>query len=543
MSPARPRGSSAVVHALVVVFASSATAMAVGFLKNILAAYYFGTSGAMDAYLLALLLPDMAMQLARTGAFNFIPLFAAEHARSAEEAWRAAGKMLSYWLLLLLATLLVAYVLSPLVMPLLAPGFSGARRLQALELTRLLLLMAASLGAGRILGVVLHAEGRFLAAGLSEVAFQIGSTGFLVAWHGMGIEALAWAQTFGGFLQFLLVALALLRRRHRLRAGFDLRSAPVRRLVRLSLPVYLGDSGDKVNLIVTRAFASLLPAGAVSALQYAYTPVEGLHRMLALPLTTALFPFLSRRFAEPDNRGARLSLRRAVTAASVVFLPLAAAAWLLADPLVAVLFERGSFDATSTALTASALRLFAPAVFALALNELLGSAFHARQDTLTPMRAGFVRVASNALLCALLAPRLGHQGIAFATTLSLYVKLLVLAFSLREVFPLPQLRAHFRTLGRVLLAVAAMVLAAYPFAVYGAAPAVLESYAGPALAGLGLLCLSTYTAALWLFARREFLVHVGLLRRAFRRPLRDAARPPSAPEAAKTETIAEEIRA
>jgi hypothetical protein len=84
-----------------------------------------------------------------------------------------------------------------------------------------------------------------------------------------------------------------------------------------------------------------------------------------------------------------------------------------------VLFERGSFDIASSGLTASALRLYAPAVLALALNELIGSSFHAHQDTLTPMRAGFLRVAGNA---SLRRPRPGarHRGLALATTLALY---------------------------------------------------------------------------------------------------------------------------
>ncbi len=270
---------------------------------------------------------------------------------------------------------------------------------------------------------------RFVAAGASEVAFQAGSTAFLVAAHGLGIEALALAQVFGGLLQFLVVAVALRPRGRLLRPSFDFAGGPVRRLIRLSLPVYLGDTGDKVNLIVTRAFASLLPAGAVSGLQYAYTPVEGIHRMLAGPLTTAFFPFLSSRFAETDQRGARLSLGRALVTVVFVFAPFAAAAWLVAHPLVVVLFERGSFDIRSSGLTASALRLYAPAVLALALNELVGSSFHARQDTLTPMRAGFIRVAGNALLCAVLAPALGHRGIALATTLALFAKLAYFAAS------------------------------------------------------------------------------------------------------------------
>ncbi|HXK10288.1 MAG TPA: lipid II flippase MurJ [Vicinamibacteria bacterium] len=517
------RGTSGIVHAMVVVAASSATALGLGFVKNVLAAFYFGTSGPMDAYLLALLLPDVAMQLARTGAFNFIPLFAAERERSEGEAWRAAGEMLSYWLAVLGGALSVGWLLAPAVLPLLAPGYDSGRRALTLGLTRILFLMAASVGAGRILGVMLHAERRFVAAGASEVAFQAGSTAFLVATHRMGVESLALAQVFGGFLQFLVVAVALLPRRHRLRAGLAFASAPVRRLIRLSLPVYLGDTGDKVNLMVTRAFASFLPTGAVSGLQYAYTPVEGIHRMLAGPLTTAFFPFLSSRFAKADQHGARLSLGRALVTMVLVFSPMAVASWLLADPLVVVLFERGSFDVESTRVTASALRLFAPSVLALALNELVGSSFHARQDTLTPMRAGLLRVGTNALLCASLAPSLGHQGIALATTVSLYLKLAYLASSLRRVFPPHEARRHLLDLGRVGLSVAAMAAVVYPVAAFAAVPAVVEEHAALALGVLGLLCLSTYAAALWLFAPRLLLVHLALLRHSIVRPLGRAA--------------------
>lgn len=516
-------GASGVLHAMVVVSASSVTALGLGFFKNVLAAYYFGTSGAMDAYLLALLLPDVAMQLARTGAFNFIPLFVAERKRSETDAWRAAGNMLSYWLAMLAGALAVAYLLTPVALPLLAPGFDEGRRVLTLQLTRLLLLMAASVGAGRILGIVLHAERRFVAAGASEVAFQVGSTVFLIATHEMGVEALALAQVFGGLLQFLVVALALLPRRHRLRAGVDLASAPVRRLIRLSLPVYLGDTGDKVNLMITRAFGSLLPAGAISGLQYAYTPVEGLHRMLAVPLTTAFFPFLSSRFAEADLRGARLTLGRAMVTVAFVFTPLAAVAWLVADPLVVVLFERGSFDVGSTRLTASSLRLFAPSVLALALNEVASSSFYARQDSMTPMRAGLVRVAGNLLLCAALAPTLGHRGIALATTVALYAKTAFLGASLGRVFTPPEARQHLLAAGRIALSVGAMLALVYPVAAFASAPAVLEGHAMLALVALSFLCLSSYTAALWLFARRLLLVHLALLRQSFPGPLRGLA--------------------
>ena len=411
------------LQAAATVVASSATCAAVGLLKNVLAAYYFGTSGEMDVYLLALLVPDTAMHLARTGAFTFIPLFATERRRSEDGAWTAAGHMLTYWLLLLSTALVLAFVFTPQILGLLAPGFGSEKTARVLLFTRALLLMAASVGGARLLSVALHAEKRFAAAAVAEVAFQVTSTLYLVTFHALGIEALVGGQIFGGFVQLLIVCVGLFDRRHRIRLQLDVSSPAVRRVIRLSLPVYLGESGDKVNLIVARALASLLPTGAISGLQYAFTLVESLPSLVSGALSTAAFPFLSQRFADDDPQGARRDLRRALLTTTAIFLPVSAALWLLATPLVVLVFQRGTFDADSTALTASALRLFAPGALPIALCMLLGSAFHARQDTTTPMKVGFARVLCNTVLSVLLAPRLGHLGIALATTVSLYLKL------------------------------------------------------------------------------------------------------------------------
>jgi len=508
------RGASPMVRAMVVVCGSSATAVVLGFVKNAMAAYYFDCSGEMDSYLIALLLPDTVMQLARTGAFNFIPLFGAARERSEAEAWQAAGKMVTFWLLLLTVILALALFTAPAAMPLLAPGFSGAGRRETLELTRVLLLMAASLGAGRILAVVLHAQKRFVVAGASEVLFQVGSMAFVVAFQRVGIAALAWSQVFGGCLQLLLCALALLPHRRQLRAGVDLASAPMRKLMRLSLPVYLADSGDKVNQMVGRSFASFLPTGAVSSLQYAYFPVEGIHRMLASSLFTALFPFLANLFSQSDRKKERASLSQAIVSSTALFLPLTAVVWLLADPLVALMFQRGSFDAASTARTASALRLFAPSIFALALNELLGSAFHARQDTITPMWAGFVRIACHIALCMALIPVLGYGGLALSATLALYVKLGMLAWLFRRVFAPGEARRMLREVTQIALAVGAMVAVLYPLAALGSSFHAIQGHVVLSLAAGGTLCLVAYTVALRLFARRQFLVHAAGARRA-----------------------------
>jgi putative peptidoglycan lipid II flippase len=495
----RPR----VLRALAVVLASSVTVRLIGLAKNVLAASYFGTSGDMDAYLLALLLPEIAMQLAGTGAFNFIPVFVGERERSEGRAWGAASRMLGYWLLLLLAALAVMLVVCPSLMGWIAPGLSPERHTQTVALSRLLLSMAAAVGLARLLAVILNAEQRFTAAALAEAAFQVVSTLYLIAFHSRGIEALAWSQIAGGFAQLAVVAVGLVGRRQRLSVRLDLKSPPVRRTLRLSWPVYLGAFGDKVNLMVSRGFASLLAPGAISALQYAQMLSETLPTVLAGALTTSLFPFLSQQFARQDGAEARESLRRGMVTVSLVFLPLSAGLWLFARVLVWTVFEHGHFDAASTDLTVTALRIFAPATFALALGAFIGSAYHAHGDTVTPAKAGFVRVATNIGLCLLMVPWLGYEGVALATTGALFVKLVALLLGLRRLLGSRELRTTLATMARVMLAVAVMVGVMQPL-LGGAQRVSLPLWAALLalllLAGLGAL---VYGLGLFVFCRQE----------------------------------------
>jgi putative peptidoglycan lipid II flippase len=505
-----------ILRAIMVLGASSVTVSAIGLFKNVLAAYFFGTSFVMDAYLVALVLPDIAMHFAGTGAFHFIPLFVSEREHSEDSAWRAAGKMLTYWLLLLLVVIAAALIFASPLLAIIAPGFTGSQKESTLVITRLLFFMAAFVGIARILAMVLFAQKRFLAGATSEAVFQLTATIYLIVFHSWGIWALVWGQLIGGAAQLLIVAVALLDRRKQIRAGLDLRSAPVIKMIRLSLPVYLGNVGGKLNIVVTRAFASLLSAGAVSSLQYASLVIETPVRIAAGSLTRAIFPYLSQQFAREDTEAVRASVSRSVTGTAVFFMPFAAAIYVLAEPLVRILFERGSFDALSTALTASALKLFAPAVVALGLNDLLGFVFHSRQEPTIPMTAGLVRVALNVVLCALLVPVWGHRGIALAFTISAFLKLVILMFFLRRVLIFAQLVTILRGLTRSAVAASVMVAATY-FAIRIPALQIATMNDVSQLVVGVVAGASSYLVTLRLLNREEFELYRGLLRRVFTR--------------------------
>jgi putative peptidoglycan lipid II flippase len=500
-----------ILRAVMVLGASSVIAAGLGLAKNILAAYFFGTSGAMDAYLIALLLPDLAMHLARTGAFHFIPVFASENNRSDASAWRAAGKMFTYWLVLLGTMLTAALLFTKPLLAVVAPGFEGTQLHATVTMTQLLLFMAASVGIARILAMALYAQKRFLAGSLSEAIFQLASTLYLLAFHSLGVSALVWGQILGGLLQLLVVAIALWDHRRQIRPEWDIKSAPVLKMIRLSVPVYIGNLGGKLSTMVTRAFASLLTSGAVSSLQYASLIVETPVTVVGGSLTRATFPFFSQQFADDSMEDMRATVTRAAIGTTILFLPMAVGVFVLADPLVTVLFERGSFDSRSTALTVSALRIFAPAIFALGLNDLLGYVFHSRQEPSRPMVAGLARVGLNIVLCAIMVPQWGHRGIALAFTASAFFKLTVLMFFLKRILPLPQMLSFLHGIWRASWATLAMVATTF-FVIR--IPAI-STGAGSEFTRLIAGCVSgatIYAAALRLFSREEFALYWNLFR-------------------------------
>lgn len=493
-----------VLRATSVVGAFSVLVAVLGFLKNLIAAYYFGTTRAMDVYLLALVIPDLAQYLSITGLFNFIPLFAKARAEGGEEAgWRIAGKLVTLWLLVLITLVAVcvagAFVLSWLVAPGLEPQVRGLYVLQ----TRLLCLMALSVGAARVLAAVHNARKRFFVPSLGEAAFQIGSIVYILLFHGMGTLALVGGMVFGGFCQLLVSALDLSR--VTIAFDFDTRDPAVGRMVRQSVPVYVANAAAKFSGLVSSAFASTLSAGQLSALQYGGMPVDMLATTIGLSLSRALLPFLAQQHAEGRRDDLTRIFDRGIVATVLVILPASAGLWLLARPTVRLLFERGSFDAQSTELTVAALQIYSPLLLAVCLNHILATLYYAQNDTLTPTRVGLVRVALAVLLCALLVPGMGLRGLALAATLGESVKVFLMMAAVRGEAQRRALRSALRSCARLLPAVFAMSAVVYPLSRLE----VLQHFAfrpGPVAALLGTVLSGTltYVVAVRVLSRSDF---------------------------------------
>jgi len=203
----------------------------------------------------------------------------------------------------------------------------------------------------------------------------------------------------------------------------------VRRLVKLATPVAIGGGAQQVSSMLEVVWASLLPAGSIAALYYADRIAQLPLGVIGIAIGTALLPLLARQLRARADEAAMANQNRAIEFGLLFSLPATAALWILAQPIIRVLFEHGKFGPDDTHRTAGALGAYAVGLPAFMLIKALTPGFFARHDTRTPLYIALAAIVLNFALNAafIFGTNLAQVGIALAQSLSGWINALLLA--------------------------------------------------------------------------------------------------------------------
>lgn len=416
-----------------------------GFARDVLIAAVLGTGPVADAFFVALRVPNFMRTLFAEGAFNvaFVPQFAGTIERDGREAARQlAEEVLSVLLVILLAVVVIAQILMPWLMYVLAPGFADepGKFDLTVTLTRLTFpyLMFISLAA--LLGGILNSLYKFAAAAATPILLNLCMIVAILVFGKMTEtpgHALAYGVSFAGVVQFVWLAVSCARAGMKLRLRLPRLTPNVRKLLKLIGPAALGAGVAQVNLLVSLIIASLLPGGAVSYLYYADRLNQVPLGVVGIAVGTALLPLLSRQIRANEAEAALTSQNRAIEIAMFLSFPAAVALMVSAWPIITALFERGAFGPEASAASASALIAYAAGLPAFVLVKVLTPGYFARQDTRTPVVIATICVALNIALNFALMHVLAHVGLALSLSVSGWLNVLLLAWGLKR-------RGHFK---------------------------------------------------------------------------------------------------
>jgi putative peptidoglycan lipid II flippase len=414
-----------------IVAAAFVVSRILGLLREVLIARQFGTSPEYDAYVAAFRIPDLLFLIVMSGAFGsaFIPIFGGFISRGEyRQAWRLASTVLTYTVLVLVvAAQIVFFFAEPLIGNLIAPGLTGDERELAINLTRMLLLSPLLLGLGAAAKGMLEAQDAFTLPAIAPILYNVGIIfGAVALAPEYGAYGLAYGVIVGAAAHATIQFVDLALRGWSFRPSFDRRTEGLGTVARLMAPRIVGQAAFQVNIIVMTNFASRLGDARVSALNYAFQLFMLPHGVLALSLSTVIFPLMARQYELGELNAMKGTLARAL--GPLLFLTFPAAIGLIAfrESIVQMILQFGTFTEESTQLVATALAYFAVGLIAFAVVEAITRAFYAMQDTLTPVIAAVLTVAANIGLSWVLAPILGHGGLALSISVTTSIEAAVL---------------------------------------------------------------------------------------------------------------------
>ncbi|MGB0681615.1 MAG: murein biosynthesis integral membrane protein MurJ [Magnetovibrionaceae bacterium] len=486
-------GSFSLIRAFATVGSMTLLSRLLGFVRDVLVAGVLGAGPIADAFFVAFKFPNLFRRLFAEGAFNlaFVPLFAGKlEARGLGPAMRFADGALSLLALVLVIFVALGQVLMPWAMMGFAPGFTDdpatfdlAVLLTRITLPYLLFISLVSLMAG-----VLNSLGRFWAAAATPVLLNlclIGAVLILAPQLPTPAHALAWGVAGAGAVQFLWMIGHLAHAGASLRLPWPRLDADQKVLLKRCVPVAIGAGIYQINLVIDTVIASLLPGGSISYLFFADRVTQLPLGVIGVAVGTALLPLLSRQIRAGDEAGALASQNRALEVSFLFTLPAAVALFLIAEPVILTLFQRGAFGIDEARATAAALGIYALGLPAYVLVKALAPGFYAREDTRRPVIAAAAAMVVNLGLNLILMGPFQHVGIAMATVASSWLNAGLLAYWLSRRGQL-QLDARLKNrLPRMILA--ALVMGAGLFGLMQVIGAWFDGGEADRIAGMSIL--------------------------------------------------------
>ncbi len=408
-----------------------------GYVRELLIASVIGAGPVSDAFFVALKLPSLFRRLFAEGAFNaaFVPIFSRVYYKeSVEKAEIFVANALSYLMLALVGLIIFFEVMMPAIMKIIAPGFQDDPDKFQLVIffARITFPYIFFISLAALLSGILNTLNHFSATTAAPILLNANAILALVLFAStptISATALTWSVPVSGMFQLLWVWMACRFIGFPIHCGrLDL-THETRELFKRMLPGLLGGGVYQVNLLVSDIVASFIPSG-ISYLAFADRINQFPLSIIGVAMGTVLLPLLSRQFQEDQITQGLRSQNRAIQIALFLSLPAATALFIIAHPIIEVLYQHGRFTAEDTVKTSAALAAFVIGLPAYVMIKILSANFFARGDTVTPVKIAIFSIGLNLILTLMLVPHWSYVGIAIATALSSWVMMIVLGIML-----------------------------------------------------------------------------------------------------------------
>jgi len=394
-------------------------------MRDAVVAYAFGATGVADAFYVAFRIPNLLRRLVAEGSLTiaFVPIYSEYLKKSRKQAHEVASIVFTMLSIFLAIIIVLGVALAPWIVKLIAYGFSDdpAKYELTVYLTRIIFpyiglvsLVALSMG-------ILNSLKRFAVPAAAPIFLNLGIiAGALVIsrWVEQPAVGLAIGVIVGGVAQLALQIPALAKVGMLPRIKFRFKHPALKSLLFMMIPSAFGAAVYQFNVFVITLLASFLPSGSVSYLWYADRIAEFPLGIFAVSVAVATLPTLSDHVADKDLKSFTHTVNYSVRLSFLISIPAAVGLFLLAEPIVTVLFQRGAFTPAMAAATAGALKFFAVGIPLVSADRNLVPSFYALRKPKIPVMTAAVALVINVVAALILMQTMAHRGLALAMSIA-----------------------------------------------------------------------------------------------------------------------------
>ncbi len=413
-----------------------------GLFRDKVISWQFGTGADADIYFTAFVIPDFINYLLAGGylSITLIPFLAKKFEAEKEvpfdgkkintlDSWRFFSTVFSWAGLAITSLTLIAFIFAPSIARWVAPGFSAEHLDRLAEFLRIILFGQVFFILGACFSSILYVRKEFLVPALMPLIYN----GFILLFgvlypylgFGNGMEGFCYGVLFGSFVGAFLLPWYAVRRKE-LHFKFSLKHKDFKKFLIVALPLMLGQSVVVLDEQFVRIFGSLAGDGAVSLLNYSRRIMLVPVGVVAQAAALASFPYLSSLYAKQEYAEFDNTLLRSLKSSLILIIPITAYMILQSGNIIGFIFEGGIFTQTETKLATPLLQLMLFSVPFWAIQQIIGRAFYAKQDTITPAIIGSIATFAVVPLYIYFVPIYGVEVVALMTSVSVIFYTLIL---------------------------------------------------------------------------------------------------------------------
>ena len=426
------------LKASIIVTAISLLGKVIGFVRDAVIAAFYGANWQTDAFFFAQSMPGIIFPaVCNSLSTAFLSIYVSKCVEDKKIADAYGSKAVTFSAILAIGLSGLAIIITPVIVPLFAPGFTVPQSELAKHLTRITMASFVLIMIQYMLGAILSSKKLFYGAQIAALFYNVTVIVItIVLGQSQSMDTLTYTVVVGHVIQVLALCF-FVRGNFKYTFTFHILDCDTIGLMKLTFPIIIGNSIVQVNNIVDKVLSSLFGEGAMSVLSYSNTLNRFITGVVITTLSTVIYPIMAEQFSKNDKEEFATTIRNSITIGLIVLMPVSIITTICASDIVKIVYERGSFSSDASALTALGLMFYGMMYAFSAIQEVVTRAFYGMKDTKTPLKTASIAIVSNAIMSYLFSKifGLGLGGIALGTTISTFFAALLLIIALRKRVP------------------------------------------------------------------------------------------------------------